>query len=95
VDAGDLLAGNGEHAEWVRVAEVVFAAEREVAQVTDVRDLSGLDVGQAVLVEENPLLDVGDQRPEPLSLEGAEPLARQRLDLGLEDHVRMSSRRVR
>src|SRR5437867_1355276 len=45
------------------------------------------------LIERDPLLDASDQRPQPFDLERAEPLRRQSLELGLEDHRSILTRR--
>jgi hypothetical protein len=50
-------------------------------------DVGNLDVAEALAVERDAFLDVGEQCAQPLGLEGGESLARERLDLGLEDHV--------
>jgi hypothetical protein len=84
MDADDLLPRDGEHPERVRVAQVVLAREGKLRQIGDV---GNLDVAEALAVERDAFLDVGEQCAQPLGLEGAESLARERLDLGLEDHV--------
>src|SRR5436190_12886977 len=64
-------------------------SERQTLQVSDRDYVARLDVGQALPVERHALVDVGDQRTQPLQLQCAQLLARQRLQLRLEDHARI------
>src|SRR5438874_6618637 len=64
-------------------------SERQTLQVSDRDYVARLDVGQTLPVERHALVDVGDQRTQPLQLHCAQLLARQRLQLQLEDHARI------
>src|SRR5207245_5545190 len=56
-------------------------------------DVARLDVREPIPVDRDPLLDASNQRPQPFDLESVEPLGRQSLELGLEDHPRILTRR--
>jgi len=94
MDAAQLSARNGEHAERIRVAKIILPRERQTLQVSDRGYVARIDVGQALPVERYALVDVGDQRTQPLQLQCAQLLARQRLQLRLEDHARILVERV-
>ena len=68
VDADDLLARNGEHAERIGVAKVVLTCEREMSQIVQRRDVARLDVREPIPVERDSILDAADQRSEPFDL---------------------------
>ena len=86
MDADELLARDGEHAERVGFAQIVLAGKGETLQVADRGDVARLDVGQALAVERHSLLDIGDQRAQPFGLERLQLFARHRFQLRLEDH---------
>ena len=86
VDAGEPVLRHSQHSERVGVAEIVLASEREVAQVIEAREVLGLRVREPAAVQRNALLDPLDEPPEAVELDLGEPLARESLELGLEDH---------
>jgi len=63
-------------------------------QVSDRDYVARLDVGQTLPVERHALVDVGDQRTQPLQLQCPQLHARQRLQLRLEDHAHILVERV-
>ena len=87
MDPEDLLPRHREHPERIGVAQVVLAGEGEARQVVDGRDVARLDVRQALAVERDALLHVRHEPPKAVGLQRAELVARERLQLGLEDHV--------
>jgi hypothetical protein len=87
VDADELFARDGEHAERVGISEVVLAGERQPLQVVDRDHVARVDVGKALSVERNSLLDVADQSSHPLGLKRAELLARHGPRFRIEDHL--------
>jgi hypothetical protein len=57
-----------------------------VPEVVEAREILGLDVRQAAPVEGDLLLDALDETAKTVELDRHDPLARLRLELGLEDH---------
>ena len=86
MDADELLARHGEHPKRIGVPKIVLARERKAREVVDRGDIARLDVRQALAIERNSLSDVADEGAKPVRLQVAQLLARQRLQLGLEDH---------
>jgi hypothetical protein len=89
VDTRELLSRNREQPERVVVAEIVVAREGKLPEIVQRRDLARLHTrgGERVPVEENALAQIRDELAEPARLECSQIVAREGLELGLEDHV--------
>jgi hypothetical protein len=95
VDAHHFAHRNGEELERVRLAEVLLAREGQAREIVERADAAcgNASLVQPSPVERHPLVQVGDEPREPLPLKLAQPRARHRLELGLEDHSLPKKRR--
>jgi hypothetical protein len=82
VDPGDLVAGDGEHAERVAASQVLLGGKRHPGEMVELGDVAG---AQAGVVEGGPVVravgvGVPDRGAKPLGLQGAELVDRSGLD---------------
>ncbi len=78
MDADDLFARGGEHAERVGVAQVALHREREFGEVGEGVQIGGMHAGgvELLFVERGVGVGVGERPFEALELQGGEFVAR-------------------